>query len=435
VRGFSDLKEFIGSLERPRKVLMMVQAGKAVDMSIEKLVEYLESGDILIDGGNEWYENSQRRAAAIHERGIQYMAMGVSGGEEGARHGPSLMPGGPLEAYSALEPMLLKIAAQADGEPCVTYIGPGGAGNYVKMVHNGIEYGDMELIAEAYDLMKRAGGLTNEELADVFQEWNQGELSSFLIEITGRILRVRDHESASEEKGEDGGPVMLVDRVVDKSGSKGTGKMTVQEAAERGIAASTIVAALDSRYMTSLKEERVIASKVFKGPSPPATPSPSSADKAELVKKVRSALYASKVCSYAQGMNILRRASDDFGWGLDLGAIAAIWKGGCIIRAAFLDRIRNAYKRDPKLSNLVMDTEFAKELQERESAWREVVILGVQRGIPLPSFSASLAYFDMYRSAKLPANLIQAQRDLFGAHTFIRTDKEGVFHDAWDPSL
>ncbi len=377
----------------------------------------LQAGDILIDGGNEWFPNSIRRAKELAESGIQFMGVGVSGGEEGARYGPSLMPGGPREAYDQMEPILTKIAAKTDSGPCVTYIGEIGSGNYVKMVHNGIEYGDMQLIAEAYDVLKTIGGLSNEELATVFDEWNAGELESFLIEITGAIFKKKDDK---------GGNDFLVDKVLDKTGMKGTGRWTVQEGAERSVAAPTIEAALDMRFLSGRKDERVEAEKVLSGPS-----SLPSVDKAQLIEDVRAALYASKICSYAQGMNIIKEASAQLDWSVDLGECARIWKGGCIIRARFLDRIKAAYDRNPNTPSLLVDPEFAQELNERQAPWRRIVALCVASGVPAPALGSSLAYFDAYRRGRLPANLTQAQRDFFGAHTFERTDREGSFHANW----
>ncbi len=418
--GYHELEDFIGSLERPRRIIMLVKAGKPVDATIDRLVPLLEPGDLIVDGGNEWYPNTERRAKAVGEKGIMYMGMGVSGGEEGARNGPSMMPGGPIEAWQMLQPIVAHVAAQVDDGPCVVHIGPGGSGNYVKMVHNGIEYGDMQLIAEAYDILKTVGGLTNEELHQVFDTWNKGELESFLVEITAQIFAKKDDE------GQDG---HLVDYILDKTGMKGTGRWTVMEAADNSVAAPTMAAALDARFLSGLKEERVAAAPHFKGPDVVT-----GVDKAQLIDDVRQALYASKICSYAQGMNLIRAASNDpeHNWGLDLGSIARIWKGGCIIRAAFLDRIKQAYDRDANLPNLMIDGEFAKELNERQPAWRRVVGLAVASGIAVPGFSGSLAYFDQYRRARLPANLVQAQRDFFGRHTFKRTDKEGTFSAMWE---
>jgi 6-phosphogluconate dehydrogenase len=422
VTGWGDLSEFVGSLQRPRRIIMLIKAGKPVDDTIARLAEHLEPGDILVDGGNEWFPNTERRAAALEEHGILYIGMGVSGGEEGARFGPSMMPGGPRQAYDVLEPVLSRVAAQVDDGPCVTYIGPGGSGNYVKMVHNGIEYGDMQLIAESYDLLKQLGGLDNEALHRAFAEWNEGELQSFLIEITATIFAKKDDLASTGH---------LVDQVLDKTGMKGTGRWTVQEAAERSVAAPTISAALDARYLSGRKSERVAAAEILRGPEGARTV-PDEGDRARFVEDVRQALYAAKICSYAQGMNLLRAASATHGWALDLGEIARIWKGGCIIRAIFLDRIKAAYRRQPELPSLLVDAEFAEELNARQSAWRRVVGGAIAAGIAVPAFSASLAYFDTYRRARLPANLLQAQRDFFGAHTFQRIDRDGVFHADWD---
>jgi 6-phosphogluconate dehydrogenase len=416
LKGYKDLKLFIASIKKPRPIIMLILAGAPVDQTIASLVPLLDEGDIIIDGGNEWYPNTERRGASLVEKKLLYMGMGVSGGEEGARHGPSLMPGGPKEGYDRMAPILKKIAAQVNDGPCVTYIGPGGAGNYVKMIHNGIEYGDMQLIAEAYDVLKNLGGLTNQELAETFDAYNKSELQSFLIEITAQIFKKKDEDKTS----------FVVDKVLDKTGMKGTGKWTVQEAAEQAVPAGTIAASLDARYLSGLLDQRLVASKILKGPVPSG-----GIDKKQLVDDVRQALYAAKVCSYAQGMNIIKEAGTAHKWGLDLGAISRIWKGGCIIRAVFLDRIKAAYDRNPNLPNLLIDTEFAKELAERQGALRRVVMLGIQHGIGMPSFSASVAYYDSYRRARLPANLTQAQRDFFGAHTYERTDKSGHFHTEW----
>ncbi len=405
------------------RVIILVKAGAPVDATIDGLLEFMEPGDIIIDGGNEWYENTERRAAKVKANGILYLGMGVSGGEEGARNGPSLMPGGDRAAFDAIEGVITKVAAQVDDGPCTMYVGPGGAGNYVKMVHNGIEYGDMQLISEAYDVLKTVGGLTNAELAAAFTDWNAGELSSFLVEISAIIFA----------KPDDKGPGAIIDKILDKTGMKGTGKWTVQQAADLSIAAPTIEASLDARFLSGLKDERVAAAAVFEKlgvPQPSA--SSSSVDKAALVAKVRSALYAAKICSYAQGMNIIRAKSDAQAWGIDLGALARIWKGGCIIRAAFLDDIRAAYARDPALPSLMVDPFFAKGLADRQADWREVVALAVGAGVAVPGMTASLAYFDTYRRARTPANLVQAQRDFFGSHTYERTDGQaGWFHTLW----
>lgn len=419
--GFHDPESFVQSIQKPRVIIMLVKAGAPVDQTIKTLSAYLEKGDCIIDGGNEWYENTERREKAMAELGLLYLGMGVSGGEEGARNGPSLMPGGSYEAFKNIEDILVKVAAQVpDSGPCVTYIGKGGSGNFVKMIHNGIEYGDMQLIAEAYDVLKSVGKLSNEELHQVFSEWNKGELLSFLIEITADIFSIKDDKA-------DG---YLVDKVLDKTGMKGTGKWTVQQAADLSVAVPTIASSLDARFLSGLKEERVEAAKVF-GSGLNDVLAPQEVDKAKLIDDVRQALYASKICSYAQGMNLIRAKSIEKGWDLKLGELARIWKGGCIIRAIFLDRIKRAYDRKPDLANLLVDTEFAKEIMERQSAWRRVVCLAINSGISTPGMSSSLAYFDSYRRERLPANLVQAQRDYFGAHTYERTDVEGSFHTEW----
>nr|AAB41553.1 6-phosphogluconate dehydrogenase [Medicago sativa] len=420
--GFHDPEAFVNSIEKPRVIIMLVKAGAPVEQTTKTLSAYLEKGDCIIDGDNEWYENTERREKEVAELGILYLGMGVSGGEEGARRGPSMMPGGSFEAYKYIEDILLKVAAQVpDSGPCVTYIGNGGSGNFVKMIHNGIEYGDMQLIAEAYDVLKSVGKLTNEELQSAFTEWNKGELLSFLIEITADIFGIKD----------DKGDGYLVDKVLDKTGMKGTGKWTVQQAAELSVPAPTIEASLDARFLSGLMDERVEAAKVFKSGGFGDILTDQQVDKKQLIDDVRKALYAAKICSYAQGMNLIRAKSAEKGWDLALGELARIWKGGCIIRAIFLDRIKQAYDRNPNLANLLVDPEFAKEIIERQTAWRRVVSLSVNSGISLPGMSASLAYFDSYRRERLPANLVQAQRDYFGAHTYERVDIEGSYHTEW----
>ncbi|GER45267.1 6-phosphogluconate dehydrogenase [Striga asiatica] len=422
VLGFHDPESFVKSIQKPRVVIMLVKAGPPVDQTIETLSSFLEPGDCIVDGGNEWYENTERREKSVSAKGLLYLGMGVSGGEEGARNGPSLMPGGAHEAYKYIEDIIVKVAAQVpESGPCVTYVGKGGSGNFVKMIHNGIEYGDMQLIAEAYDVLKSVGKLTNDELRAVFSEWNKGELQSFLIEITADIFGIKD----------DKGDGFLVDKVLDKTGMKGTGKWTVQQAAELSVAAPTIEASLDSRFLSGLKEERIEAAKVFKSGGFGDILTEQTVDKGQLVHDVRQALYASKICSYAQGMNLIRAKSIEKGWDLKLGELARIWKGGCIIRAIFLDRIKRAYDRNPDLANLLVDPEFAKEIIERQAAWRRVVCLAINSGISTPGMSASLAYFDTYRRERLPANLVQAQRDYFGAHTYERVDVPGSFHTEW----
>ncbi|KAL9242911.1 hypothetical protein vseg_016868 [Gypsophila vaccaria] len=416
-------RDFVLSIQRPRSIIILVKAGAPVDQTIAALTQYMEDGDTIIDGGNEWYENTERRLVEAHSRGLLYLGMGVSGGEDGARFGPSLMPGGDFEAYSNVENVLKKIAAQVDDGPCVTYIGEGGAGNFVKMVHNGIEYGDMQLISEAYDVLKNVGGLSNEELGSIFDEWNRGELESFLVEITADIFKVKDDLADGE----------LVDKILDKTGMKGTGKWTVQQAAELSVAAPTIAASLDCRYLSGLKEERESAAKALldAGMKEEVNTIRGGIDKKRLIDDVRQALYASKICSYAQGMNLLRAKSAEKNWNLNFGELARIWKGGCIIRAVFLDRIKQAYQRNPNLASLVVDPEFAKEMVQRQAAWRRVVGLAVAAGISTPGMCASLAYFDTYRRARLPANLVQAQRDYFGAHTYERVDRSGSYHTEW----
>eukprot|EP00611_Tribonema_gayanum_P009115 TRINITY_DN1884_c0_g1_i1.p1 TRINITY_DN1884_c0_g1~~TRINITY_DN1884_c0_g1_i1.p1 ORF type:complete len:524 (+),score=157.44 TRINITY_DN1884_c0_g1_i1:171-1574(+) len=420
LKGYKDPKEFIESLSKPRKVIMLVQAGAPVDSTIKVLSEFLEAGDVLVDGGNEWFPNTIRRAQELEPKGIHFVGMGISGGEEGARNGPSLMPGGPKEAFELLKPILVKAAAQVDDGPCVTYIGPVGSGNYVKMVHNGIEYGDMQLIAEAYDILKHISGMTNDELAATFASWNQTELQSFLIEITAIIFTKKD-DLTSEG--------YVVDKVLDKTGMKGTGRWTVQEAAERSTPAPTMACALDARYLSARKDERIAASSILNGPAEfPKV------DRGQLVGDVMAALYCAKICSYAQGMNLIKAASEHNNWNIDLGECSRIWKGGCIIRAAFLSNIKSAYDKNGQLANLLIDPDFAASLNSRQNAWRRVVSLCVASGVACPSMSASLSYFDYYRRGSLPANLVQAQRDFFGGHTYERTDRPGTFHCLWDDS-
>lgn len=419
VKAAFDLKEFVGALERPRRILVMVQAGKPVDAVIEQLKPLLDEGDIIIDGGNSWFEDTDRRTRELEPAGFRYIGMGVSGGEEGALNGPSLMPGGTESSYEFLSPIFTKVAAQVDDGPCVTYIGPGGSGHYVKMVHNGIEYGDMQLIAEAYDLLKNIAGLDHTQLHDVFTEWNTtDELNSFLIEITANIFPYIDPGTNQP----------LVELIVDAAGQKGTGRWTVQTALELGVAVPTIIAAVNSRILSSIRPERIAASKELVGPS-----GKYGGDVKAFVNKVRDALYCSKICSYAQGMALLGTASNTYNWNLTLGELARIWKGGCIIRAGFLNKIKDAYGENPTLANLLLAPEFKQTILDRQTAWREVVMTAAQLGIPVPAFSASLDYFDSYRRDRLPQNLTQAQRDYFGAHTYQRIDKEGTFHTEWVP--
>ncbi len=416
----TTLEEMAAKLARPRRILLMVQAGRPVDAVLDALVPLLDEGDIVMDGGNSYFPDTERRSRELTAKGLVYMGVGVSGGEEGALWGPSIMPGGAPQGWSLVGPMLRAISAKAeeDGQPCVSYIGRGGAGHYVKMVHNGIEYGDMQLIAEAYDILQQVLGLSAAELAEIFATWNEGELDSFLIEITAKIFRRIDEESGKP----------LVDMVLDKAKQKGTGKWTSQNAMDVGAPIPTINSAVTGRIISALKEERVAASTLLPGPDAP----PYTGDRQELIDAARDALYASKISAYAQGMALLRQASEEYGYGLNLGEVAAIWRAGCIIRARFLNHITDAYARNPALTNLLLDDEFRAAVTQRLPAWRKVIQLAVARGIPAPAFSASLAYYDSYRNARLPANLIQAQRDFFGAHTYERTDRAGIFHSEWE---
>jgi 6-phosphogluconate dehydrogenase len=411
-----SIEELVDALETPRKVMLMVAAGSPVDQVIAQVKPLLSPGDLIIDGGNSFYKDTERRAAELAEDDINYIGTGVSGGEYGALWGPSIMPGGQQEAYEMMEPIFKAIAAKADGEPCVTYIGPRGAGHYVKMVHNGIEYGDMQLIAESYDLMHRALSLSAEELHEVFGEWNEGELQSYLIEITSDIF--------SETDDETGKP--LIDVILDEAKQKGTGKWMSQDALDVGSPTPTINAAVESRLISALKEERVAASDLLEGPVKEFD-----GDRQQLIEDTRKALYAAKVCSYAQGMRLLQAVSEENDYGLNLGDIAKIWRAGCIIRARFLNDITEAYERDPELTNLMLDPYFSDAVQSGQASLRRVIRTAVDLGIPCLAFSSALAYFDAYRTARLPANLTQAQRDYFGAHTYRRLDREGSFHTEW----
>ncbi|RKO62059.1 NADP-dependent phosphogluconate dehydrogenase [Caldibacillus debilis] len=411
-----SLKEFAEMLEKPRKIILMVKAGEATDATIEQLKPYLEKGDIIIDGGNSYFKDTQRRYEELRREGIRFIGSGVSGGEEGALHGPAIMPGGDKEAYDLVAPILTGIAAKVEGDPCCIYIGPDGAGHYVKMVHNGIEYGDMQLIAEAYWLLKHLAGLSAEDLHRVFAEWNKGELNSYLIEITADIFKKYDPETGKP----------LVDCILDKAGQKGTGKWTSQSALDLGVPLPLITESVFARFLSALKDERVKASRILPGPEKKTVE-----NREDLIEKVRRALYLSKICSYAQGFSQLKAASSHYQWNLSLGDIAMIFRGGCIIRAQFLQKIKEAYDRNPDLENLLLDPYFQRIAEDYQQALREVVSIAALSGVPAPSFSSALAYYDGYRSEQLPANLIQAQRDYFGAHTYERIDKKGIFHTNW----
>ncbi|MGQ9649648.1 MAG: NADP-dependent phosphogluconate dehydrogenase [Phycisphaerae bacterium] len=414
--GAKTLEEFVDALEKPRKIILMVKAGQAVDDFINMLVPLCDKGDLFIDGGNSHFPDTIRRNKDLSAKGFLFIGTGVSGGEEGALKGPSIMPGGQKEAYDMIAPVLTAIAAKVNGEPCCTYIGPDGAGHYVKMVHNGIEYGDMQLICEAYDIMRKALGLDAKALHEVFKKWNAGDLNSYLIEITTDIFKRIDEETGKP----------LVDMVLDTAGQKGTGKWTSASALDLGIAAPTIAEAVFARCISAIKKERVEASKQLSGPSPAYK-----GDKEAFIQAIHDALYASKICSYAQGFQLMRAASEEYKWSLKYGEIAMIWRGGCIIRAHFLNRIKEAYDRNPNLANLLLDPYFKDIIDKSQANWRQVVSTAAELGIPVPAFSSALSYYDSYRSEKLPANLLQAQRDYFGAHTYERVDKAGVFHSDW----
>jgi 6-phosphogluconate dehydrogenase len=413
-------EEFVKSLKRPRRIMMMIKAGAPVDWTIDQFKPFLDDGDILIDGGNSWFEDTRRREAALRAENLRFVGSGVSGGEEGALLGPSLMPGGAREAYEEIRPVWEAISAKTDDGACTTYVGPDGAGHFVKMVHNGIEYGDMQLIAESYDILRRVLGMEAAELADTFSEWNRGTLDSYLIQITSEIFRVRDAET--------GRP--LVDLILDKAGQKGTGKWTAQVALDLGVMIPTINAAIEARFISALKEERAAASKLIAGPRISAW----TGERQQLIDAVRDALYASKICSYAQGFNLIRAGSDEWKWDINLSEMARIWKGGCIIRARFLDSIKTAYTRNPALKNLLLDEDFHAWMQGAQSAWRTAISVALAHGVPCLAMAASLAYFDSYRTMSLPQNLTQAQRDYFGAHTYERIDKPelGAIHTDWE---
>jgi 6-phosphogluconate dehydrogenase len=416
--GTFELAEFVSALERPRRIMMMIKAGAPVDEMLDKLIPLLEDGDVVIDGGNSWFKDTQLRAARLANEKLHFVGSGVSGGEEGARFGPSLMPGGTPQSWESIRAIFEAIAATSDSGPCVTYCGPDGAGHFVKMVHNGIEYGDMQLIAEAYDLLRRGLGASAEEIADIFDEWNRGPLQSFLIEITAKIFRKKDEET--------GAP--LVDKILDKAGQKGTGKWTAQVALDLAVPIPTIAAAIDARVLSSMKDERVAASRVIRGGQGILPVQ----DRTAFIQDVHDALYAAKVCSYAQGMALIQAGSREWNWNIDMREIARIWKAGCIIRAKFLDAIMRAYERNAALPNLLLDFDLAGV----QPQWRRCVSFAQQDGIAAPAFSSSLAYFDSYRTAELPQNLTQAQRDFFGAHTYQRNDAGAdapFIHTDWEP--
>lgn len=420
VEGSWSLQELCSKLKRPRRVMIMVKAGIVVDQTIESLLPFLEPGDIIIDGGNSLFRDSERRTKALKEAGILYIGTGVSGGEEGARFGPSIMPGGNPEAWSAVKPIFQGIAAKVEGDtPCCDWVGEGGAGHYVKMVHNGIEYGDMQLIGEAYQLLQTVLGLTPDELADIFSEWNKGELDSFLIDITAQIFAKKD----------DDGKTPMVDVILDTAGQKGTGKWTAIDALDLGMPVTLIGESVFARCLSALKDQRIKASKVLNGPAPTER----KADKDEFIENVRRALYCSKIISYAQGYMLLRAAEKEHGWHLNMGGVALMWRGGCIIRSIFLGDIKKAFDKNPDLDNLLMDDFFADALNKYQEGWRKTQIAAIEYGIPTPAFSTALSFFDGYRTARLPANLLQAQRDFFGAHTYERTDKPRgeFFHTNW----
>jgi 6-phosphogluconate dehydrogenase len=416
--GAHSMEEFVSLLEKPRKVVLMVKAGDAVDAFIDNLVPLLDKGDLIIDGGNSHFPDSERRTKKLEEKGLLFIGTGVSGGEEGALKGPSIMPGGSPAAWPLVKPIFQKIAAQVADGPCCDWVGKGGAGHFVKMVHNGIEYGDMQLICESYWLLKNALGLNNEEIQAVFAEWNTGLLSSYLIEITADIFKKKDPDTGKP----------LVELILDSAGQKGTGKWTSQAALDTGTPAPTIAEAVFARCLSAIKAQRVEAAKTLRGPS-----AVYSGDKKEFIAAVHDALYASKICSYAQGFALMREAAKEWGWDLHFGPIALMWRGGCIIRARFLDSIKAAFDARPDLPNLLLAPFFREAVEKAQPGWRKVVSSAALLGIPAPAFSSALAYYDGYRSADLPANLLQAQRDYFGAHTYLRKDRpgEGPFHTEW----
>jgi 6-phosphogluconate dehydrogenase len=417
--GTTTLEAFTAALQRPRRIMMMIPAGKPVDETIEKLKPLVERGDLLIDGGNSWFEDTRRREAALRAAGIHFIGCGVSGGEEGARFGPSLMPGGPAEAWPLVRDAFEAIAAKTEAGPCVTHVGPDGAGHFVKMVHNGIEYGDMQLLAETWDVMRRGLGMTAPETADLFDTWNTGPLESFLTELTAKVCRRRD--------GETGQP--LVDVVLDKAAQKGTGKWTAQVALDLAVPIPTIAAAIDARVLSSMRDERVAASQVLAGPTPQDRFKRE--DRQQVLDDLRDALYAARICGYAQGMALIRAGSDKYKWNVNLAEIGRIWKGGCIIRARLLDPVRHAFAAQPGLTNLLLDPDLGDAVEAAQSGWRRTTARAAEAGLPLQAHTSSLAYFDSYRAARLPQSLTQAQRDAFGAHTYERVDRAGAVHTEW----
>jgi len=422
--GCKSPGEFVGHLQKPRRVMLMVKAGEPVGQTIAQFAPLLETGDIIIDGGNSFYEDTDQRLKELAEKGILYIGTGISGGEEGARNGPSIMPGGAKEAWPHVQSIFQSISAKVGPDndiPCCSWVGPGGAGHYAKMVHNGIEYGDMQLICEAYSLMKDVLGLSNEKLYEVFARWNAGELDSYLIEITRDIFSVVDPETGNA----------LVDMILDKAGQKGTGKWTGQQALDLGIPTTLITEAVFARCLSAQKEKRVQASKLLTGPGDTFMAFRESVDVEQFIETVRQALYASKICSYAQGFYQMQAASAEYGWDINYGELAMMWRGGCIIRAAFLERIKEAYERDAGLENLLLDSYFREAVASCQEDWRQVVSSAARIGLPIPAISSALNYYDGYRSERLPHNLLQAQRDYFGAHTYERLDREGAFHTEW----
>jgi len=418
ITGADDLQQLAAALQTPRRIILMVKAGPPVDAVIEGLLPHLDSGDVIIDGGNSFYEDSIRRTASLEEKGFLFIGTGISGGEEGARHGPSIMPGGSPAAWPLVKETLQNIAAKvADGTPCCDWVGPGGAGHYVKMVHNGIEYGDIQLLAEAYDIMRTGLGMAYDEMADVFAEWNTGRLESYLVEITADVMRYRD---------EDGEP--LLEKILDAAGQKGTGRWTVESSLELGIPATLLAEAVFARAASALKDERVEAAKSLSGPDPLI-----GGDRAEILADLEQALYASKIVSYAQGFMLMRVASQEHDWNIDFGSVALMWREGCIIRAAFLEPIRDAFDAQPNLSNLLLDEGFGDTVEAAQTGWRRTIARAVTAGIPVPAYGSALAFFDSYRTDRLPANLIQALRDYFGAHTYERVDRSRGewFHTDW----